>query len=417
VLFGPLGSDIDSAPLLDGNYLTKVENNGHGHHLTTSSIFDNGTKVSINSNTEVTGTLKVTGNISSPNITAIETSTGSLNTFTSSLLTAIELTGSNLTVRGNFLVKGTTTNVNTSTLDVDNNLINLNGSGASFAGLRVKDTTGPNLISGSLLWDSANDYWIAGQLGSEQRLVRETEFNTQVTRINNVETSTGSLNSFTSSINTTIKNRLNSEGVISGSVQVNHNATTNYDANQHVDHTTVSVSAGNGLSGGGTIAANRELRLDTGSVHFLDGVKKELNTEGVISGSSQIADFGYATTGSNQFDGSQAITGSLTVTGQVVAQTLNVQQVTSSIVFSSGSNIFGNSLSNTQQFTGSVSVTGSLIATSGLQVTANNNALGTNNTLRFIDTDTATELNQQIGKIEFFSSFFVQKINLAAYLL
>jgi hypothetical protein len=49
-------------------------------------------------------------------------------------------------------------------------------------------------------------------------------------------------------------------------------------------------------------------------------------------------------------------------------------------------------------------VTGSLIATSGLQVTANNNALGTNNTLRFTDTDTATEANQQIGKIEFFSS-------------
>jgi hypothetical protein len=64
--------------------------------------------------------------------------------------------------------------------------------------------------------------------------------------------------------------------------------------------------------------------------------------------------------GSNSFNGNQAITGSLTVTGQVVAQTLNVQQVTSSIVFSSGSNIFGNSLSNTQQFTGSVSVTGSL---------------------------------------------------------
>jgi hypothetical protein len=79
----------------------------------------------------------------------------------------------------------------------------------------------------------------------------------------------------------------------------------------------------------------------------------------LISGSSQIADFGYATTGSNQFDGSQAITGSLTVTGQVVAQTLNVQQVTSSIVYSSGSNIFGNSLTNTQQFTGSLQVSGS----------------------------------------------------------
>jgi len=82
---------------------------------------------------------------------------------------------------------------------------------------------------------------------------------------------------------------------------------------------------------------------------------------GIVSGSAQITGFGiFATTGSNQFNGSQAVTGSLTVTGQVVAQTLNVQQVTSSIVYSSGSNIFGNSLSNTQQFTGSVSVTGSL---------------------------------------------------------
>jgi hypothetical protein len=279
--FDDLGNEIH----LTNNRLVKSTID---EHVGDSNITDTGTKVSINSNTEVTGTLKVTGNITSPNITAIETSTSSLNTFTSSLLTAVELTGSNLTVRGNLLVKGTTTNVNTSTLDVDNNLINLNGAGASNAGLRVKDTTGVSQLSGSLLWDATNDYWIAGQLGSEQRLVRETEFNTQVTRINNIETSTGSLNSFTNSINTTIKSKLNSDGVISGSVQVNHNATTNYDANQHIDHTSVSVSAGSGLSGGGTIASTRTITLDTGSVHFLDGVKKELNTEGVISGSSQV---------------------------------------------------------------------------------------------------------------------------------
>ena len=109
---------------------------------------------------------------------------------------------------------------------------------------------------------------------------------------------------------------------------------------------------------------------------------------GIVSGSDQITGFGiFATTGSNQFNGSQAVTGSLTVTGQVVAQTLNVQQVTSSIVYSSGSNIFGNTLGNTQQFTGSVSVTGSLtvngagtfagsVATGGnITVTANSAAV------------------------------------------
>jgi hypothetical protein len=64
--------------------------------------------------------------------------------------------------------------------------------------------------------------------------------------------------------------------------------------------------------------------------------------------------------GSLKVTGNSVMTGSLTVTGQVIAQTLNVQQVTSSIIYSSGSNVFGNSLANTQQFTGSVSVTGSL---------------------------------------------------------
>jgi hypothetical protein len=47
-------------------------------------------------------------------------------------------------------------------------------------------------------------------------------------------------------------------------------------------------------------------------------------------------------------------------TGTITAQTINVQTVSSSIVYSSGSNIFGNSLSNTQQLTGSVTITGSL---------------------------------------------------------
>ena len=67
----------------------------------------------------------------------------------------------------------------------------------------------------------------------------------------------------------------------------------------------------------------------------------------------------YATTGSNSFRATQSITGSLTVTGQIIAQTLNVQQVTSSIIYSSGSNIFGSQLSDRQTFTGSMNVTGS----------------------------------------------------------
>jgi hypothetical protein len=104
------------------------------------------------------------------------------------------------------------------------------------------------------------------------------------------------------------------------------------------------------------------------------------NKPTLVSGSAQIVGYNvFATTGSNQFNGSQAITGSLTVTGQVIAQTLNVQQVTSSIVYSSGSNVFGNSLSNTQQFTGSLQVTGSTHYLLG------NVGVGTNSPIKTLD--------------------------------
>ena len=60
-----------------------------------------------------------------------------------------------------------------------------------------------------------------------------------------------------------------------------------------------------------------------------------------------------------EVSGSGYISGSLTVAGTITAQKLNVQQITSSVVYSSGSNIFGNSLANTQTFTGSIQATGS----------------------------------------------------------
>jgi hypothetical protein len=42
---------------------------------------------------------------------------------------------------------------------------------------------------------------------------------------------------------------------------LNHNALLNYVANQHIDHTAVSINPGTGFTGGGTIAASRTLSL------------------------------------------------------------------------------------------------------------------------------------------------------------
>lgn len=77
-------------------------------------------------------------------------------------------------------------------------------------------------------------------------------------------------------------------GTVTASSQIDHNQTTNYDANRHIDHTTVSITAGSGLSGGGTIAATRTLTLDTSSAHFITGSVGAMNLRGVFSSSAQL---------------------------------------------------------------------------------------------------------------------------------
>jgi hypothetical protein len=56
------------------------------------------------------------------------------------------------------------------------------------------------------------------------------------------------------------------DSVVSGSSQIDHNATTNYVANKHIDHTSVSITAGNGLNGGGDISTTRTLSVNSGSM-------------------------------------------------------------------------------------------------------------------------------------------------------
>ena len=106
---------------------------------------------------------------------SLSTRIDSLNQFSSSISGAIEVTGSNVTIKGDLYVKGTTTSVNSTTISLGDNIIELNGSEAAFGGLLIKDVTNPDQISGSLLWDSANNYWVAGQVGSEDRIILATE--------------------------------------------------------------------------------------------------------------------------------------------------------------------------------------------------------------------------------------------------
>ena len=81
------------------------------------------------------------------------------------------LTG-NVSITGDLNVQGTTTTINSTTLDVGDNIINLNYGGSSvYAGLYANDVTAPSTVSGSILWDGTNDRWVAGPSGSEVNIL------------------------------------------------------------------------------------------------------------------------------------------------------------------------------------------------------------------------------------------------------
>jgi cytoskeletal protein CcmA (bactofilin family) len=93
-------------------------------------------------------------------------------------------TDGDVIVGGNLTVKGTTTTVDSTTISLGDNILSLNGSNGAFGGIQVNDPTNPSKISGSLLWDSVNDYWVAGPSGSEDRVVLASDLTSLSSSLN-----------------------------------------------------------------------------------------------------------------------------------------------------------------------------------------------------------------------------------------
>ena len=75
-------------------------------------------------------------------------------------------------IAGNLTVSGTNTVVNSTTVQYDDNILELNGGGAANGGIHVRDAEGSNNDTGSIVWDTGEDYWAAGVAGSEKELAR-----------------------------------------------------------------------------------------------------------------------------------------------------------------------------------------------------------------------------------------------------
>ena len=127
-----------------------------------SSTFTGGVDARINSNNAISASV-----LSSPSQgTATLTTNGVATAVDLGLQTGDAVTFASLVLTGDLEVRGTQTTISSSNLDIGDNIISLNGTGAATGGIEVNDANGP--ASGSLLWDGTNNRWIAGGKGSEK---------------------------------------------------------------------------------------------------------------------------------------------------------------------------------------------------------------------------------------------------------
>jgi hypothetical protein len=279
LIYGPLGTGIDNAPTLVGNFLTKVEDNGHGHHLTTSSIFDNGSKISLKNNTEITGSLIITstivsqgttlvsgsGQISYAGITNVPSGIVSGAAQVKSLLPTGTVSGSSQVLNGSGVWSGSA--------QLPSGIVS-GSSQVSFNGITDK----PTLVSGSsqvsfngitdkpTLVSGSSQITFSGLSGIPSGIVSGSSQVLAGTTIHS-----GSF--------------FNNITVVSGSAQISFNGITDkptlVSGSSQISYPSLSNIPG------GIVSGSSQIDL-TATTNYSSGIKTRLNAEGVVSGSSQI---------------------------------------------------------------------------------------------------------------------------------
>jgi hypothetical protein len=230
----------------------------------------------------------------------------SLNLYTSSLKGAITISGTDVSIAGGLTVLGTTTIIDSTTLNIKDNIIQLNGAGAANAGIVVRDATGTT-TSGSLLWDTTNDRWIAGPLGSEAKVLTDgMGVISGSGQLGNYETTGRGIVSGSSQI--TFSGISSLPTLVSGSSQIAFSGITGTVSNSQLANSSIS-----GVSLGSNLAT---LTIGTG----LSGTSyngSSLVTIANAGVTSNVAGTGITVSGA---------TGAVTISiGQEVATTSNVQ--------------------------------------------------------------------------------------------
>ena len=189
-----------------------------------------------------------------------------------------------IVVSGNLTVNGTQTIVNSTTASLADSIIELNrdasGAPSENAGLQVNRGSSSDVL---FRWNETDDVWEYTNDGStyydinDQTLIRGY---------------------FSGGTGITL-----SGGEISTTDnQIVHDNLSGFVANEHIDHTSVSITAGDGLIGGGDISTTRTISVDAGYGITVNANDIELSNSDVRGLFSASGDLSYnSTTGAISF--------------------------------------------------------------------------------------------------------------------
>ena len=197
------------------------------------------------------------------------------------------------------------------------------------------------ILSSLNTYTSSNDTTNTTQNSRLDQL--STASGSAITRLSLLEVETANLEAFTGSINTTIKTRLNAETVVSGSSQITYSGISSIPV--------------------GIVSGSSQVT--------------PLLPIGVVSGSSQVSYPSLSNIPSGIVSGSSQLSGT-TITNLTIINLTTVNE-TASVIFSSGSNRFGDFGNDIHQFTGSVQVSGSHIIVGASTATSYNGTINATN--------------------------------------
>jgi hypothetical protein len=271
---------------------------------TQTTNFASGIKTELNSNTVVSGSAQVTGILTALNTfsSSQETKNVTLGNYTSSLVAAFTASGVNVTfngdttVKGNLFVQGTQTVVDSTTINLADNILVLNAAGTSDGGIVVRDATGGSTTSGSFLWDVTNDYWKAGKLGSEAKVLLAS-----------------------------------GDSVVSGSSQITISSTTGYSDYSSSVATAISASVAAGTPTFANIAGKPTGLVSSSAQTVANLVSQNINVAGISGSSLDI-------TGNAKIDGNLILGGNITI-GDSTTDTVSFAADLTSDIIPSGSNV------------------------------------------------------------------------------